>query len=212
MAWEWQEVQIDTADQGSVQGFWRRGARAAVLLVHGRIYDAESFRAFGEELLGAGYAVLRINLRGYHASRAGADGGAAYDQDVAASAAWLTGTAGQPVIGLGASLGGQAVFGAAARNPAAFAGVVGWSPVPISHDQIWRLQMPKLLLWSADEPMAGALSLYYDQLPEPKRRQVFAGNAHAQRLWEGAHRTTLVSEVLSFLDDIPMAGSETPAT
>jgi pimeloyl-ACP methyl ester carboxylesterase len=209
MGVEWREVHVGTVDAGSIQAFWCPGERAGVLLVHGRAYDADSFRDFGEYLAKAGHTVMRINLRGYHASRPGSAGPAAYELDVAACGTWLARVGGRPVVGLGASLGGQAVFRAATQNPGVLSAVIGWSPVPMTNEEALLLTTSKLLVWSADEPMADELAFYMQHLAEPKRQRVFAGDAHGQGLWNGPHRAALGREVLSFLDHVE-AEAESP--
>ncbi len=194
----WEEVRITTGDGGEVQAFWRVGMKPALLLAHGRAFDAESFQEFGDLAHESGHGVLRINFRGYHASMAGSAGPDARDEDVLAAASWLRQHTGHPTIALGASMGGGAVFRAATREPHLFWRLVGWSPVPIPAELASSLTMPKLVVWSADEAMAPALQTYAHELPEPKTLHVFPGNAHAQNLWGGPHQSALTQRVLAF--------------
>lgn len=206
----WVEVSIETADHGRLQAFWRRGTRGAVLLAHGRVFDAESFRPYGEVLAADGYTVMRINFRGYHDSTSGRSGPGAQHEDVLAGARWLETTTGQRVVGLGASMGGGAVFRAAVQDADQFAAIVGWSPVPISADEARALHLPKLVVWSTEEPMAGALAFYYEQLADPKRQHLFKGDAHAQKIWAGPRRAALTQIVAGFLTEVLPAGVSKP--
>ncbi|MDA8200591.1 MAG: alpha/beta fold hydrolase [Thermaerobacter sp.] len=199
----WEELRITARDGGQIQAFWRAGGKTPFLLAHGRAFDAESFRQFGDLAHEAGHGVLRINFRGYHASTAGSAGPDARDDDVLAAASWLRQHTGHPTIALGASMGGGAVFRAATREPDLFGRLIGWSPVPIPAELVPALTMPKLVVWSADEAMAPALQTYAHELPEPKTLHVFTGNAHAQNLWSGPHQSALTQLVLAFAADDP---------
>jgi alpha-beta hydrolase superfamily lysophospholipase len=196
---DWHEVHLDTDDGGVVEAYWHRGQKGSVLLAHGRIYDAESFRAYGDHLADAGYGVLRINFRTYHGSSLGALGPDARYEDVLGAAHWIRAETGAPLVALGASMGGEAVFNAASREPTAFAALVGWSPMPLPAAAARSLRTPKLVVWSQTEGAAGLVAEFFSNLGEPKEHHVFPGEAHAQQLLQGPHAEELVRRVDAFL-------------
>jgi alpha-beta hydrolase superfamily lysophospholipase len=196
---QWDEIRLESGDGGTVQAYWRPGSRGSALLCHGRVYDAESFREYSDEMAESGYAVMRINFRGYHCSRPGTKGPDARYEDVLAAARWLGNTTGRPVVALGASMGGSAVFRAAAETAAPFRALVGWSPMAIDGGAAQRLTMPKLVVWSRDEQAAPMIADYYRQLPDPKANHVFFGTAHAQQLLADESRGPLAGLVMDFL-------------
>lgn len=199
---DWQAVSVETQDGGRVEAYWHSGDRGAVLLAHGRVYDAQSFEEYGNLLAQAGYGVMRLNFRGYHGSVPGGEGPGALYQDVLGCAGWVRDQGIDKVVALGASMGGGAVFRAAAHTPEVFRGLVGWSPVPIERELAQSLELPKLVLWSAEEAMAAALSFYYEDLAHPKERQVLPGAGHAQQIWNSPHRELLIDRTGRFLEAI----------
>lgn len=198
----WQVVTVQTGDDGQIQAYWHASGPRTVLLAHGRVYDAGSFVEYGNVLAENGFGVLRLNFRGYRGSLAGIEGLDARHLDVLGAARWAKARGAEKIVALGASMGGGAVFRAAAEAPELFDGLVGWSPVPIQRAWAQVLPVPKLVLWSAEEAMAAALTFYFQELADPKEQEVLPGSGHAQQIWDGPYRDLLVRRTSRFMEAV----------
>lgn len=116
-----QAVTLTTEDGVDLAAWYRPPQNgAAIILLHGASNSREGVRAYIPMLVDAGYGVLALDLRGM-----GASGGQVNlfgwqsGLDVQAAVAFLEG---QPEVsaigGLGLSLGGETLLGAASANPA----------------------------------------------------------------------------------------------
>jgi pimeloyl-ACP methyl ester carboxylesterase len=120
-----EEVSLQTEDGVQLQGWYRTPLNgelhsgAAIILLHGASGSRESVRSYAEMLAGEGYGVLALDLRGHGESsgktnRLGWQG----TQDVGAAVEFLQGRPEVSAIGgLGISMGGEALLGAADRYP-----------------------------------------------------------------------------------------------
>ncbi len=114
-------VQMRTGDGMTLQGWYLPPTNGAViLLLHGAGGSREDVRPYARMLAGQGYGVLAMDLRGHGASggkinRLGWQG----TRDVEAAMAYLQGREGVEWIGgLGLSMGGEVLLGAASEFPA----------------------------------------------------------------------------------------------
>lgn len=118
----------------------------AIILMHGAGSSRESLRPYAEMLTRNGYGVLALDMRGHGASggptnRLGWQG----TEDVAAAVAFLEARPEvQHIGGLGLSLGGEVLLGAAARLPMLEV---------IVADGASRRSLPELLSLSSERPL-----------------------------------------------------------
>jgi pimeloyl-ACP methyl ester carboxylesterase len=115
-----EEVVLQTEDGVQLQGWYRPPTNgAAIILIHGAGSSRESLRSYAQMLVEHGYGVLALDLRGHGQSegktnRLGWQG----TQEVGAAVNYLQGRGEvQRIGGLGISLGGEVLLGAAAHYP-----------------------------------------------------------------------------------------------
>jgi len=96
-----------------------RGTATTVVLVHGSLDRAESFRRVARRL--PNERVVAYDRRGYHRSRTGTAGLAAHVADLLAVTAEAAG--GGPAVAVGHSFGSDVVAGAALADPSRFEAV-----------------------------------------------------------------------------------------
>jgi len=113
------DVAVGTRD-GETLAAWYRPAMAetAVLVTHGAGGSRDSVREYVEFLAEAGYGVLAVDLRGHGEStgktnRLGWNGTA----DVRAAVDVLKAQGAERIVGLGLSMGGEVLLGAASQVP-----------------------------------------------------------------------------------------------
>ena len=114
------DVTLTAADGVSLQAWYRPPENgAAIILLHGAGSSRQSVLPFAAMLARHGYGVLAVDLRGHGASggktnRLGWQG----SRDVGAAVAFLQSRSEvQSIGGLGISMGGEALLGAAAEYP-----------------------------------------------------------------------------------------------
>lgn len=114
-----QEVSLTTTDGVDLKGWYAPPTNGtAILLLHGSTGSREDLRPYARMLADDGFGVLAIDLRGHGES--GGDGNA-FDwngtRDVEAGIAFLRGQNVSRIEGLGLSLGGEVLLGAASTLP-----------------------------------------------------------------------------------------------
>lgn len=177
------QVTIATEDGGSIHAdYWQRGGNA-VLLVHGKVFDKQSWRSFAELAASKGLTVFVPDLRGYGES-VGPDSDEGYAIDVAAGVHFLRekGEASISIIGgsMGAMAAAEAVVSKRVREIEA---LILLAPRSISEPA--KLMANRILfVASEDEDACPAVRAQYDAAPEPKRLLVYPGSAHAQHLFD----------------------------
>lgn len=114
------EVELLTVDDVRLKAWYAEPQNGAVIiLVHGAGSGRESVRSYAEMLYQNGFGVLAVSMRGYGDSagsinRLGWNG----NQDIGAALDFLSGRAEVEVIGgLGLSMGGEILLGAASTYP-----------------------------------------------------------------------------------------------
>ena len=115
-----QEVTLTTLDGVDLKGWYTPSQNgAAILLLHGGTGSRENIRPYARMLAGEGFGVLAIDLRG-HGESGGEGNGFDWDgtRDVAAAVAYLQEQNVSAIGGLGTSLGGEVLLGAASAQPA----------------------------------------------------------------------------------------------
>lgn len=115
------EITLTAAD-GVALHAWQRAAQngATILVIHGAGGSREDVRQAAEMLARHGYGVLALDLRGHGESGGRTNRfGWQSSADVAAAAAYLQADSPEDVLGgLGLSLGGETLLGAAGQYPA----------------------------------------------------------------------------------------------
>ena len=206
MLWAQQAVSCKTRDgwmiHGEVHGTGDRG----VVLVHGGRFTKESWRPQAEQLVGAGFRVLAIDMRGYGASREGPkelNPGDGSPLDVLAAVRWLHGSGARSVSVIGGSMGADAAAGASIEaRPGEIDALIllaGYADQPPE-----KLKGRKLFVVTQDDANAAGLRLprireQYEAAGDPKELLILEGAAHAQFIFETAQGTQLMQEILRFL-------------
>lgn len=161
------------------------GARAVVLL-HGKVFDKESWADIARSLSGRGLTVLVPNFRGYGGSGEGA-APAGYAADVAAACAALRERHATSVSIVGASMGAIAAAKAVSE---AMAGeidrLVLMAPRTMARPEALRGGEVHFMV-SRDEACFEDVAGFHAAAPEPKELHVFPGEAHAQFLFASDH-------------------------
>lgn len=114
-------ITLQTEDQVELAGWYVPPQNGAViLLIHGAGGSRESVRPFVERLTRHGYGVLALDLRGHGTSQGPTNRfGWQGTRDVGAAIAYLqTRSEVEAIGGLGLSLGGEVLLGAASQYPA----------------------------------------------------------------------------------------------
>jgi pimeloyl-ACP methyl ester carboxylesterase len=158
---------------------------AAVLLVHGAIYDAESWRAQAEAMAAEGYRVLALE-------RIGAE-------DVLAGIDFLRDDCGATrIVVIGASAGAGGALSALAGQPEGIAGLV----VLAGSGSVAGLgEFPKLFVASEDEGLADTMErLAADAPGDDNAALILPGSAHAQAVFGTDQGPALLDAILEFLD------------
>jgi pimeloyl-ACP methyl ester carboxylesterase len=171
-------ISLTTADQVSLEGWYAPPADgAAILLLHGAGGSRESVRPYAEMLERNGYGVLALDLRGHGASggntnRLGWEG----STDVGAAIEFLQS---QPEVerigGLGMSMGGEVLLGAAEKYPT-LAAIAADGATHRSLDELLALpsERPLYRNFTARVMYAAVQLLSGDQPPAPLLESMIA--------------------------------------
>ncbi|MGE3525183.1 MAG: alpha/beta hydrolase [Gemmatimonadales bacterium] len=200
-------VSFPTMDGGMVYAdLYGEGGRG-VVLVHGGRFNKESWAGQVPALVGAGFRVLAIDLRGYGRSRGGntlkaGDDGFRYD--VLAAVRYLHRQGAAKVSIIGGSMGGGAAAEAAVEaRPGEIDGLVLLAHSAIDHPE--RMQGRKFFIVARGDTFANGrprltrIREQYEKAPGPKRLLVLDGSAHAQYVFDTAEGETTMSEIVEFL-------------
>lgn len=115
-----EQVKLETDDGVSLAAWYRPPDNgAAIILIHGAGASRESLRPYAEMLAGQGYGVLALDLRGHGESKGKTNRlGWQGTRDVGAAVDFLQGRSEvQSIGGLGLSMGGEVLLGAAGDYP-----------------------------------------------------------------------------------------------
>ncbi len=164
---------------------WRGGERS-VLLLHGAAYDAASWEAEAQAMVGQGFTVMAMEELAPDAVRDGI--------------AYLTDACGASgVTMIGASAGGGAALEVLAAEPEEIAGLILLSAT----GEVSALgDYPKLFVASEDEGLAEQLTAMADGAPgDQNETLILPGAAHAQAIFASDQGDALVEAILAFLDE-----------
>ncbi len=203
-----EHISYPTSDGGLIQAdSYGKGDRA-VVLVHGGRFNKESWRKQAETLVGAGFHVVAIDMRGYGQSHGPGQADlytAPLYLDILAAVHCLRKEGAKSVSVVGASIGGSAAGKASIESaPGEIDRLVvlaGWTDGPPE-----KLKGRKLFIVARDDanddgPRLPKVRANYEQATEPKKLVILDGSAHAQFLFETDQGQRLMHEILTFLSE-----------
>ncbi|MGD9711523.1 MAG: alpha/beta hydrolase family protein [Thermomicrobiales bacterium] len=165
---------------------WNPSATHAVLLVHGAMYDAESWRPQVEVIARTGFAVLSLE-------EIGAD-------DVLAGIDFLRDDCPERrIVVIGASAGASGAMSALASGPDGIAGLI----VLAGSGDVSELgDFPKLFVASEEEGIAGTIQSLAESAPgDDNRVLILPGSAHAQAVFTTDQGPALLDAILAFIEE-----------
>ena len=182
-------------------------ADRAVLLVHGGRFTKESWAPQVPALVGAGFEVLAIDLRGHGRSHGPGEADASDAQlalDVLAAVRYLHSHGAKTVSIIGGSMGGAAAGDApSTSNPGEIDRIVMLGAAPnLPAD---RLKSPSLFIvarddTSGDGPRLPGIRAQYEKAPQPKKLIILEGSAHAQYLFQTDQADRVMREISEWLN------------
>lgn len=181
-------LEADTYGEGS----------SAVVLVHGKVFDKESWAPQAEALAQAGLHVLVPNLRGYGKS-GGSKDPAGFPQDIAACVAALRAGGAASVSVLGASMGAVAAGKAVSTGLVDdLATLILLSPRAMPAPEKLRAGHIGFVV-SEDEDCYPEVEMFHAAAPEPKTLHVVPGDAHAQFIFRTDAGAALLDHLVGLL-------------
>ncbi|MHB0872956.1 MAG: alpha/beta hydrolase [Acidithiobacillus ferrooxidans] len=166
------------------------------ILAHGKAYDKSAWNHLAADMQQWGWTVLAPNFRGYGHSEQG--NGSRYDQDILASIAFARSKHAEPLVLLGASMGGIAILAALAGNDVIVDGVVLLSPaggieyLPHLSGKASR----GLLLFSENEAYVAPAREIAAHPPFPIYVRMWSGDLHAHKLLDNPQSGSEVRAVI----------------
>lgn len=195
-----QTISLAATDGVSLEADLYPGGARAVVLLHGKVFDKESWADTARGLSGRGLTVLVPNFRGYGGSGEG-EAPAGYDADVAGACAALRDRNAASVSILGASMGAIAAAKAVSE---AMAGeidrLVLMAPRAMARPEALRAAEVHFIV-SRDESCFEDVAGFHAAAPDPKELHVFPGEAHAQFLFGSEHGPELSALLHRILAD-----------
>jgi pimeloyl-ACP methyl ester carboxylesterase len=199
-------ITFPTSDGWTIHADSYGGGDRAVILIHGGRFTKESWRKQIPDLLGAGFRVLAIDMRGFGASKEGPPAlntGFGSPLDALAAVRFLRTHGVKSVSIIGGSMGADAAAGASvASRPGEIDRVVllaGSADEPAGQIKGQKLFIVARNDANAAGPRLPRIQKQYDAANQPKELLVFEGDAHAQFLFETDQGPRLMREVLRFL-------------
>ena len=209
-----EEINFTTSDGLNINGkIYRGGGNLAVLFTHqrGPGMNQKSWQYFAEELAAKGYTVATFNFRGIGKS----DGDInmmenLVVEDTLAAIEYLNAEGFDRIVCIGAETGGTSCLEAAQTH--ALDGVVAITavlslgePTSISDEDLQNLDMPKLFIYSEDNPFERIpehMQRMYELSPEPKELVVFPGEAHGTNMFFASYKDEFRQKLIDFLQGI----------
>ncbi len=197
------DVRIETSDGRTLTAHLYEPAPGdttaahAVVLAHGGVFDKESWAEQAAALVEAGLTALAFDFRGY------GDGEPTYGvpgkrQDVLAAIDFLAARGFERISLVGGSMGGQFSIAAAAVSDRVDLLVL---LAPGAADHAADIRARSILVITAEgDRLRAEVDRAYREAPEPKRLEVFPGDAHAQHIFateQGPAVTALMVEFLA---------------
>ena len=199
-------VSFNTEDGGVIHADYYPSGELVVVLAHGAVFNKESWRGLGEQLIANDIGALAIDFRGYGQSAGGSRSNDRFE-DILAAVRYLHQRGIKQVAVLGASMGGGIAGNAATHAQAGeIAGLILLSPTPVSNPE--RMKAGSFL-YIASESEAGVATIkaQYQQAPDPKQLKLLKGSAHAQHVFKTAEGDTLTKTIIRFMTSMRQAKS-----
>jgi pimeloyl-ACP methyl ester carboxylesterase len=201
-----QTVSFPTEDGGTIYAdLYGKGDRA-VVLVHGGQFNKESWQKQAGVLMGAGFHVLAIDMRGYGKSRGPGDSApmdAPMYLDVLAAVRYMRAAGAKTVSIVGGSMGGGAAGAASiASRPGEIDRIVFLGASPDGSAD--KLKSATLFIVAKDDanedgPRLPGIRAQYEKAPQPKELMIVEGSAHAQFLFQTDQADRVMNAILRFL-------------
>lgn len=190
-------VRFDTQDGGRIEAAWfDAAARKAVIFSHGAVFNKESWYFLAQAFQKRGVAALAIDFRGYGNSKAGSSPQLKYD--ILGAVAWLVKQGFDDIGIVGGSMGGAAVLAALAEESVTISKVVLLAPA--GGPALLSTSTDKLFVVSRNEGLYDRVTAIFEASAEPKAIKVYAGEAHAQHLFNTDVRDDLIDRITGFID------------
>jgi dienelactone hydrolase len=201
-------ISFPTSDGGVVFADLYGSGLRTVVLVHGGQFDKESWAPQAKELVGAGFEVLAIDLRGYGKSHGPGDKdpmNAPLYLDVLAAVRYLHAQGAKSVSIVGGSMGGWAAGDASIESkPGEIDRVVMLGAAP--NEPAEKLKSASLFLVARGDSSGDGerrlpgIRAQYDKAPQPKKLIVLEGSAHAQWLFKTDQGERVMGEIVDWLN------------
>jgi pimeloyl-ACP methyl ester carboxylesterase len=201
-------VSFRAADGTRLAGVLLGSGSRTVVLAHEFGADLCSWLPYGRTLVGEGYRVLAIDLRGFGSSgSAPAQAADRFDRDVAAAAKLLRRGGARRIVLAGGSIGGAAVLVAASAIRPSVDGVISLSSPARNPDvnalaAVRKLGAPVLFINGKDDPIvpaSDARRLYRAAGSRDKRLVILSGSSHGSALLSGSDGARARSTLDSFI-------------
>jgi dienelactone hydrolase len=181
-------------------------ARRAVILVHGRDWDASGWRDIAPLFVGRGVAALALNLRGHDGSTGTSDDFApprpwSPATDLHAAKARLRDAGAGEIALVGCSLGGHAVLASSFERDIECVVAVS-APVVETSDELSRRVSGRKLFVCADEDTTGAMphvTRAFAAAAGPKQLVVFGGQEHSRGMFAAPYGDDAVRAIVDFV-------------
>jgi pimeloyl-ACP methyl ester carboxylesterase len=181
-------------------------ARRAVILVHGKDWDASGWRDIAPRFVSRGIPALALNLRGHDGSTGRTEDFAPPKPwspavDLAAAKKLLRERGAAQIALVGCSLGGHAVLASSFEGDVECMVAVS-APVLATPDELSRRVTGRKLFVCANDDTTGAMSHVqraFDAAPPPKTLLVFGGKEHSRGMFAAPYGDEALSAIVDFV-------------
>jgi dienelactone hydrolase len=203
------EIAFPTSDGIVIIATLRGDGPVGVVLAHMNGGQASDWDPLADALVGEGYRVLALNLRGNGRSQPPMDS-ASLPLDVEAGADYLLDAGAQRIFLVGASMGGTTVLEAAdAVQPAGV--VVMAAPrvfqgLELTEAELGALTMPKLFVTAESDTLRDSFDEIVAFSAPPSDEAIYPGIEHGTRLLSSHHAADVIERILAFIQEDAAAG------
>ena len=181
-------------------------ARRAVILVHGKDWDASGWRDIAPRFVSRGLSALALNLRGHDGSSGITDDFAPPKPwspaiDLAAAKRYLREHGASQIALVGCSLGGHAVLASSFERDVECVVAVS-APVLATSDELSRRITARKLFVCANADTTGAMAHVqraFDAAALPKLLVVFGGKEHSRGMFAAPYGDEALETVIGFV-------------
>ncbi len=192
-------VSFNTIDDAKIEADYYEGGSHAVVLGHGKVFDKESWSDLSKDLNSAGLTVIAPNFRGYGNS-IGPDAEDGYAKDIGGAVEYARTHGAKSVSLLGGSMGAVAVANAVSDGLATgIENLIVLSPRAAGNPEKISVSNAVFVV-SSEEDCTDTVRSMHERCTSPKTLKIFDGNAHAQFLFKGPHRSALISLIKTALN------------